>query len=227
MIITIDGPAGSGKSTVAQAVAQELGLYYLNTGLLYRTVAYLIFFAPAALCKGITVESCVITERELNNLPPIDYSYTADGAKVVVNGDDITAHLFGNQGIDQVASKISALPVIRNFLLDVQRNVALAHSVIADGRDCGTVVFPNADFKFYLTADAQVRASRRMKDKKTVALKLTFEEILADVIARDERDKTREIAPLVVPQNAIVLDSSEMNIAGVVKKIIAAVNERS
>ena len=224
MIITIDGPAGSGKSTVAQRIAQQLNIFYLNTGLLYRTVAYLLFVDPTApffnqLDKGI--ES--LTLAHLQGLPALEYSYLLNGAAVSVAGKDITAQLFATTGIDQLASKISALPAVREYLLELQRVVATKHDVIADGRDCGTVVFPDAEYKFFLTASVEVRAQRRMLDPKTQALGLTYDQVRADVAERDERDKNRAIAPLRIPDQAVIIDASSLSIDEVVKKIITSI----
>lgn len=224
MIITIDGPAGSGKSTVAQRIAQQLNIFYLNTGLLYRAVAYLLFVDPSApffnqLDKGI--ES--LTLAHLQCLPALEYSYSLNGAAVSVAGKDITSQLFATTGIDQLASKISALPAVREYLLDVQRLIAKKHDVIADGRDCGTVVFPLAEYKFYLTASVEIRAQRRMLDPKTQSLGLTYEQVRADVAERDERDKNRSIARLRIPEQAVIIDASFLSIDEVVSKIIICI----
>lgn len=224
MIITIDGPAGSGKSTVAQRVAQQLWIYYLNTGMLYRAVAYLLFYDSAGIFKGnLDADISQLTREQLDALPKIEYSYSVAGAAVAVRGQDFTQQLFAIAGIDQLASRVSALPVVRAYLLDVQRDVAKKHDVIADGRDCGTVVFPQAEYKFYLTASVDVRASRRMRDAKTLALGLTFEQARADVAARDERDQNREIAPLRIPEGAVVIDASDLTIDQVVERVIEVV----
>lgn len=225
MIITIDGPAGSGKSTVAQQVAQQLGIYYLNTGMLYRAVAYLLFHDVAGVFHNHeAADIAQLTWAQLEMLPKIEYSYDVTGACVAVRGQDFTKKLFALPGIDQLSSRVSALPVVRAYLLDVQRDVAKQHDVIADGRDCGTVVFPAAEHKFYLTASVEVRAQRRMRDAKTLALGLTFEQVRADVAARDDRDQKRDIAPLRIPDWAVVVDCSDLSIEQVVERVLESVS---
>ena len=221
MIITIDGPSGSGKSTVAQLVAQKLGIFYLNTGLLYRAVTYLVFEDESSpLFKRYDADLQNITRDMLDALPSITYSYTAAVGAVSARGNNITLKIYATSGIDQTASKLSALPVVREFLLDVQRDIAKQHDVVADGRDCGTVVFPEAEHKFYLTASLDVRATRRMHDAKVKALGYTFDFVRNDLAERDERDKNRAIAPLRVPAGATIIDSSDLTIDQVIDVIL-------
>lgn len=230
MIITIDGPAGSGKSTVAQKIAQQLGIFYLNTGLLYRAVAYLLATgplkaidpqdAPEAFCAGIS-------DAALAALPTLRYFYANAVASVTVAGQDITAHLFATPGISQLASQISALPRVRAYLLDVQRAVAREHDVVADGRDCGSVVFPDAAYKFFLTASIEERAKRRLFDTKsgTTHDAATLEAIKADIAQRDARDQNRAIAPLIRPEGALEIDSSGLAIDDVVQAMLACLKK--
>jgi len=221
MIITIDGPSGSGKSTVAQKIAQQLHIFYLNTGLLYRALAYFIFEDVASpLYKKHDTDLSLITRSLLQQLPSMTYAYAPSGASISVQGNDMTAHCYATAGIDQIASKLSALPVVREFLLDVQRDIAKLHDVVADGRDCGTVVFPHAQHKFFLTASLDVRAQRRMHDVKIQELGLSIDVVRDDLAQRDERDKNRAIAPLRVPENAIMIDSSNLSIDEVAGVII-------
>ena len=225
MIITIDGPSGSGKSTVAQKIAQDRGIFYLNTGLLYRAITYLVYEDPTSPLFGRYDDDIeLITRDQLDALPTLAYAYSADGATVFVHGQDIVAKCYATPGLDQVASKLSALPVVREFLLDVQRDIAKQHDVIADGRDCGTVVFPDAEHKIFLTASLDVRAQRRMLDAKVQALGLTFELVRNDLAERDERDENRAIAPLRIPAGATVIDSSDFSIDQTVEMIIKVVS---
>ncbi len=225
MIITIDGPSGSGKSTVAQKIAQDRGIFYLNTGLLYRAITYLVYEDPTSPLFGRYDDDIqLITRDQLDALPTLAYAYSAEGATVFVHGQDIVAKCYATPGLDQVASKLSALPVVREFLLDVQRDIAKQHDVIADGRDCGTVVFPDAEHKIFLTASLDVRAQRRMLDAKVQALGLTFELVRNDLAERDERDENRAIAPLRIPAGATVIDSSDFSIDQTVEMIIKVVS---
>lgn len=227
MIITIDGPSGSGKSTIAQLIAQKLNIFYLNTGILYRTIAYCLFEDPASqFFKKYDLAPQKITLGYLASLPSLNYNYTAAGATISISGKNITPHLYATPNIDQNASRLSALPTIRTHLLAVQHSIAQNHSVIADGRDCGTVVFPEAEYKFFLTASLDARAKRRMLDPKTIALNLSFDQVKADIAARDERDLTRTTAPLLIPDNAIIIDSSDLTIELVVAKIVKNVQKQ-
>jgi cytidylate kinase len=220
MVITIDGPSSSGKSTVAQKIAQDLGIFYLNTGLLYRAITYLVYEDPTSpLFNLYDADLHLITRDQLDALPTISYAYTPAGAIVLVHGQDIVAKCYAIAGLDQLASKLSALPVVREFLLDVQRDIAKQYDVIADGRDCGTVIFPDAEHKFFLTASLDVRAQRRMLDPKVQALALTFDLVRNDLAERDERDENRAIAPLRIPAGATVIDSSDFSIDQIVEMI--------
>ncbi len=222
MIITIDGPCGSGKSTAAQNVARVLDIFYLNTGMLYRALAHLIFFDDRSKYFHKSISECSdLTMQFLESLPHIVYSYENGEAKIFIEGVDVTRHLFGD--VAQYASQISSIPVIRDFLLDVQRDVAKNNSVISDGRDCGSVIFPAAEFKFYLYATLDVRACRRMTDPKVQTKHMTFEQVCQDLTIRDERDKNRAISPLKIPVGAISIDSSAMSIDQVVEKMLAYV----
>jgi cytidylate kinase len=225
MIITIDGPSGSGKSTVAQKIAQQLSIFYLNTGLLYRAVAYLLLedTASAWYKKYDQIDAESVTPAQLAALPALVYAYGPTGGSATVQGRDITAHLYATPGLEQAASKLSAQPAVRAYLLDVQRAIAAQHDVIADGRDCGTVVFPAAQHKIYLTASLEARTNRRLRDSKAQALGLTFDQVYADIAARDERDFKRVIAPLCIPPGATIIDSSDMSIDEVVGLIVRSV----
>ncbi|MCK4499657.1 (d)CMP kinase [Candidatus Babeliales bacterium] len=214
MIITIDGPAGSGKSTVADAVAEKLGVHHMQTGLLYRAAAYIL--------HGKNYRFDQIAEM----LKKIEYRVNGgDRAVVAVDGVDITEKL-SHAEFSQPASIISAIPEVREALLPVQKNVGENYDIVADGRDCGSVVFPDADIKIFLTALAEERAKRIMNDPKRKRQNLTFEEVLADVLERDERDKNRSVAPLIIPKDAIVVDNSTfLSPEETVQKILDVIGE--
>jgi cytidylate kinase len=212
MIITIDGPVASGKSSVAQQLAQRLGFYYLNTGLLYRAVAYVVAQQQPAKAAG---NGCQLEPADLTFVNNLVYTYHDGKAAIGLNGQDLTPRLYQAE-LDRQASIISAQPAVREALLALQRSIAQTHDVVADGRDCGTVVFPLAAVKFYLTADAQTRAKRLMQgDRRYAGMDLV--QVMAAVQERDQRDQTRPIAPLKVPQAAVVVDSSSMTIDAVVE----------
>jgi cytidylate kinase len=197
IIITIDGPVASGKSSVAKKLAEKLGFYYLNTGYLYRALAYVL--------KDVSEP----TASQLTCLDDILYRYDNNKAHVLYKNQDITQHLF-DPAIEQQSSKLSAQPEVREALLTLQRSIAQKHSLVTDGRDCGSVVFPDAAAKFFLTADVAIRAARLMQDKKRSYASMSLDQVIAQVNQRDQRDRTRIIAPLVIPKGAMVIDNSDM-----------------
>ena len=217
--IAIDGPAGAGKSTIAKRLAKELGFYYVDTGAIYRTVAYfmdLLGIAPKDT-DGVT--------RYIDELT-VEIEYDETGAQhMIMNGMDVTDDI-RTPDISQKASLVSAQPVVREMLLDMQRDVAKKHNVIMDGRDIGTVVLPRANVKIFLTASAEVRAQRRFQELQAKGSKDSFEKVLADIKLRDHQDSTREIAPLKQAKDAILVDTSDMDIEAVVAAIRGIVNEK-
>ena len=217
--IAIDGPAGAGKSTIAKRLAKELGYYYVDTGAIYRTVAYfmdLLGIAP----KDIDGVSRYIDE--LN----VEIEYDEDGLQhMIMNGMDVTGDI-RTQDISQKASLISAHAVVREMLLDMQRDVAKKHNVIMDGRDIGTVVLPRADVKIFLTASVEVRAQRRYLELQAKGAKDSYEKVLADIKQRDHQDTTREIAPLKQAKDAVLVDSTDLDVETVVEKIRGIVAEK-
>ena len=215
--IAIDGPAGAGKSTIARRLAKELGYYYVDTGAIYRTVAYFLDLL------GIAPKDVDGVERYIDELT-INIEYDEEGKQhMLMNGMDVSDDI-RTQDISQKASLVSAHKVVRDMLLDMQRQVAREHNVIMDGRDIGTVVLPRADVKIFLTASAEVRAKRRYDELTAKGQKTTFEQVLKDVQQRDYQDSHREIAPLKQARDAVLLDTSELDIDGVIaamKDIIA------
>ena len=214
--IAIDGPAGAGKSTIAKRLAKELGYYYVDTGAIYRTVAYFLDLL------GVSPKDVDGVERYIDELT-IEIQYDEEGKQhMLMNGMDVTGEI-RTQDISQKASLVSAHAVVREVLLDMQRDVAKAHNVIMDGRDIGTVVLPKADVKIFLTATAEVRAKRRTDELLAKGQEAVYETVLKEIQQRDYQDTHREIAPLKMAKDSIKLDTSELDIEGVVaemKKII-------
>ena len=204
--IAIDGPAGAGKSTMAKAVAKDFGFIYVDTGAIYRTIGYHV-----ALC-GIGPKDIDGVTRLIDDVN-IEIAYGEDGSqRMILNGKDVTGEL-RTPKMSDYASKISAMKVVREFLLDLQRNMAKKHNVIMDGRDIGTVVLPHADVKIFLTASAEVRARRRYIELQEKGdQKITFEQVLADMKERDFRDMNRDVAPLKQAEDAVLLDTSDLSI---------------
>ncbi len=209
--VAIDGPAGAGKSTIAKLVAKENGYIYVDTGAMYRGLA--IHFIKKGLkaedIKGI-VEACEDAE--------VSIVYENDVQQIYLNGENVTAML-RTEEVGNMASKTSAIPAVREKLLELQRTLAREKNVIMDGRDIGTNILPNADVKIYLTASVETRATRRYKELLEKGENCVYEEIAQDIKERDERDMNREIAPLKQAEDAILVDSSEMTIDEVVKTI--------
>lgn len=204
--IAIDGPGGAGKSTIARRAAAELGFVYVDTGAIYRAVAC------AALSRGIDPSDEAAVSALLPSLQ-LELRWTEDGVQHVwLNGADISSEL-RTPAVSTAASRVSALPVVRQFLLEQQRAVARTHDVIMDGRDIGTVVLPDAELKIFLTASAQARARRRLLELEQKGTDASFEEVLRDIEYRDEQDSRRAAAPLKKAEDAVVVDTSELDFA--------------
>ena len=217
--IAIDGPAGAGKSTIAKALAKELGYYYVDTGAIYRTVAYFLDL------WGVSPKDIDGVERYIDELT-IGIEYDEDGLQhMIMNGMDVTGDI-RTQDIAQKASLVSAHACVREMLLDMQRDVAKAHNVIMDGRDIGTVVLPKATVKIFLTASPEVRAKRRTDELIAKGQKANFDVILKEIKQRDYQDTHREIAPLKMARDSIKVDTSEMNIDQVVAEIRSIVGKK-
>ncbi len=209
--IAIDGPSGAGKSTMAKIVAQDMGLVYLDTGAMYRGLAYYVS------TKGIAVEDVTAVEQLLPTID-MDIKYIDDVQNVIVCGVNVTAHL-REHAVSMLASTISKIPAVRIKLVELQRAIAKGTNCVLDGRDIGSYVLPNAEYKFFLTADANVRAERRYADLQKAGSSITKAEVLADIEARDLQDTTRAFAPLKAMPDSIIIDSSSMSIQGVVDVI--------
>ncbi len=215
--IAIDGPAGAGKSTIAKRLAKELGYMYVDTGAIYRTVAY--FFD----LWGVSPKDIDGITRYIDELT-IGIEYDEDGLQhMIMNGMDVTADI-RTQEIGQKASLVSAHAIVRDMLLDMQRDVAKEYNVIMDGRDIGTVVLPKATVKIFLTASAEVRAKRRTDELIAKGQKADFNKVLKEIQQRDYQDTHREVAPLKMSRDSVKLDTSDLDIDGVIaamKEIIA------
>ena len=217
--IAIDGPAGAGKSTIARKIAKELGYYYVDTGAIYRTVAYFMDLL------GVSPKDVDGVERYIDELT-IGIEYDEDGLQhMIMNGMDVSGDI-RTQDISQKASLISAHGVVRGVLLDMQREVAEQHNVVMDGRDIGTVVLPDADVKIFLTASAEVRAKRRTDELLAKGQSANFEQILKEIQQRDYQDTHREIAPLKMARDSIKVDTSDLTIEQVVDTIRNIVLEK-
>ncbi len=217
--IAIDGPAGAGKSTIAKRLAKELGFYYVDTGAIYRTVAYFLDLL------GVSPKDVDGVERYIDELT-VEIGYDEDGLQhMYMNGMDVTADI-RTQDISQKASLVSAHACVREMLLDMQREVAQEANVIMDGRDIGTVVLPKANVKIFLTASAEVRARRRTDELIAKGQKANYDKILQEIKQRDYQDTHREIAPLKMARDSVKVDTSDMDIDQVVAHIRGIVNQK-
>jgi cytidylate kinase len=219
MIITIDGPTASGKTTIARLLAKKLGYYYLSSGLLFRGLAYVLvhdfFYTPDQLKNPR--EGDIAKALDLNNLV---YSYDAQqGEQLIVNGKNITSEL-RSPAISQYSSIIGTNAMIRTALAAAQHRIADHYDLVAEGRDMGSVIFPNAQIKFFLTASVDVRAERWQKDQIAQGKKISLEEARGQIKIRDERDINRVLAPLCVPDGAIIIDDSAYNQQQVLEKMM-------
>ena len=216
--IAIDGPAGAGKSTLARQLAGELGYLYVDTGAIYRTVA-------VKTCRaGVDAADAEKVIPLLNNMD-IRMEYDAQGVqRMYLDGEDVSEAIREHH-ISGLASKVSAIPAVRAFLLDFQRKQAREHNVIMDGRDIGTVVLPNADVKIFLTASPEARAQRRTLELQQKGQQADFEGILRDIMERDEQDRNRPIAPLKQADDAVLVDTTDLDLAGSLEALKTAVKE--
>lgn len=208
--IAIDGPAGAGKSTIAKALAERLGAIYLDTGAMYRTVALYMHDADINGAESIA--------RAVNG-PKIEVQFVNGKQHMLLNGVDVNDRLRTPEA-SMMASRVSAVPAVRERLVALQREIAAGHAVVMDGRDIGTKVLPNATLKVYLTASCEVRAERRFAELKESNPNLTLEQVLADIVERDYNDAHREASPMYQASDAIRIDTSNMNRDQVVAAII-------
>ncbi len=217
--IAIDGPAGAGKSTIAKRLAKELGYYYVDTGAIYRTVAYFMDLL------GVSPKDVDGVERYIDELT-VQIEYDETGKQhMIMNGMDVTDEI-RTQDISQKASLVSAHAVVREVLLDMQRDVAKTHNVIMDGRDIGTVVLPKADVKIFLTASPEVRARRRTDELLAKGQSANYDVVLKEIIQRDYQDTHREIAPLKMARDSVKVDTSGLDIDGVIESVKTVIKEK-
>ena len=218
MIIAIDGPSGAGKSSVAKLLSKKLGLVYVDTGALYRTIGLYVYN------KGIDKSD---NEKIVACLPEIDLKLTFENGSqhVLLNGVDV-GDTIRTQTIAAYASAVSAIPEVRAFLLDTQRNIAKENSIIMDGRDIGTVIFPNAEVKIFLVANDVSRAERRLAELIEKGEDTTLEKVLAQMQERDKNDSTRATAPAIPADDAVILDNSELDLEGTAGAILQIIKEK-
>ncbi len=217
--IAIDGPSGAGKSTMAKRLAKELGFVYVDTGAIYRTVS---LYASRKGLAPTDEEGIAALLPEIH----IDLAYGADGAQqMILNGENVSGEIRTPQ-ISMYTSAVSAIPAVRAFLLDLQRDMARRKNLVMDGRDIGTVVLPNADIKLFLTAAPEARAKRRWLELREKGDPITYDQVLADVVQRDENDSHRAIAPLKQAEDAVLVDTTDYDLEESYQLLLRTIRER-
>ncbi len=217
--IAIDGPSGAGKSTMAKRLAKELGFVYVDTGAIYRTVS---LYASRKGFAPTDEEGIAALLPEIH----IDLAYGADGAQqMILNGENVSGEIRTPQ-ISMYTSAVSAIPAVRAFLLDLQRDMARRKNLVMDGRDIGTVVLPNADIKLFLTAAPEARAKRRWLELREKGDPIAYDQVLADVVQRDENDSHRAIAPLKQAEDAVLVDTTDYDLEESYQLLLRTIRER-
>ena len=216
--IAIDGPSGAGKSSLAKAAAAKLGIVYVDTGALYRTVGYY------AVSQGIDPKDADRVTALLGDIH-IELKFENGTQYVYLNGENLGDKIRRPE-ISMAASDVSKIPAVREFLLETQKSIARTHSVIMDGRDIGTVILPNADLKIFLFASDEARALRRTKELEAKGMTVSYEDVLREMRERDAQDRNREVAPAVPAEDAIPFDNSAMTVEESIEKLLEIVRER-
>lgn len=216
--VAIDGPAGAGKSTIAKMAAKRLNFIYVDTGALYRTLGY------GANTGGVDIHNEAELESYLEN-SRVELKFIDGEQRVFLNGEDVSDKIRTPQ-MGTAASEISAIPMVRDYLLDMQRDIAKTNNVIMDGRDIGTVVLPNAEVKIFLTASPECRAKRRLEDFRQKGELVDFDEVLKLIVERDYQDSHRETAPLKAAEDSVIVDTSDLNLEQSVERIISIIEEK-
>ena len=216
--IAIDGPGGAGKSSLAKAVAKKLEIIYVDTGALYRTIGYYM------VNHGIEPTDAEAVAKELGKFT-LELTYENGEQVILLDGENVKDAIRTPQ-MSMAASNVSAIKEVRDFLLNTQRDIAKKHSVIMDGRDIGTVILPNAEVKIFLTASPEVRAQRRLDEMLAKGQQGNFQQVLADIKQRDYQDSHRPIAPLKQAKDAVLLDTSDLDIDGVIAAMKKIVGEK-
>jgi len=216
MIIAIDGPGGAGKGTIAKAIAKKLNIVYIDTGAMYRSVGLYAKRNNIGTRDGEAL-------KQVLDLIKIDVKVSKEGQRFLLNGEDVSEAIRTPE-ISMAASDVSSIPEVRERLVDMQREMAKMQSVVMEGRDIGTVVFPNADKKIYLTASPEIRARRRYNELIAKGQEVEYETVLEELIIRDRNDSTRETSPLRQAEDAIVLDTTDMTLPEAIAKTIEIIN---
>lgn len=216
--VAIDGPAGAGKSTIARAVAKRLKLIYVDTGALYRTIGY------HAISNGADTKNADEVIALLSSVK-LSLSYDEQGVQQIYLNECNVSQKIRTEQMSRAASDVSAIPQVREFLLDLQRDIAANNDVVMDGRDIATVILPNADVKIFLTASVAKRAQRRYAEQKQKGLDVSLSDIEKDIIERDYKDSHRQTAPLKPSEQSIIVDNTELDFEQSVEKIIEIIEE--
>lgn len=222
MIITIDGPSGSGKGTLAAKLAQHYGYHLLDSGAIYRLLGLALHQANILNKLDSQLEQAITIAKQLD----IEFKNTTEGVLTYLNGENV-GHVIRTEQVGNYASQVAVIPELRTALLQRQKDFATGNGLVADGRDMGTVVFPDAQAKIYLTASAESRAQRRVKQLQNSGQNVNIDEVLAQIKERDKRDTERNTAPLKPASDAFIIDSSSLTIDEVFQKMVDYIQSRS